>query len=70
MFDFFLKFGTLFLVQLLAEEAVPVEHLDINAAKDLLSQAQSQFTAASTDVAKAEAQIAIEVTEALVKACE
>ena len=59
-----------FLVQLLAEEAVPVENLDLSAAKDLLNQAQGEFASASTDVAKAEAQIAIEVSEALVKACE
>lgn len=57
-------------MQLLAEEAVPVDALDISAAKDLLSQAQSQLASASTDVAKAEAQISIEVSEALVKACE
>ena len=60
----------MFPVQLLAEEAVPVEHLDINAAKELLNQAQSQLVSASTEKAKAEAQISIEVSEALVKACE
>ena len=60
----------LFTVQLLAEEAVPVGDLDVSAAKELLSQAQSQLASASTDVAKAEAQISIEVSEALVKACE
>ena len=42
----------------------------MSAAKDLLNQAQGEFVSASTDVAKAEAQIAIEVSEALVKACE
>ena len=57
-------------VQLLAEEAVTVDSLDISAAKELLAQAQNQFNSASTDVAKAEAQIGIEVSEALVKACE
>ena len=57
-------------MQLLAEEAVPVDLLDINAARDLLTQSQSQLAGAATDVAKAEAQIAIEVSEALVKACE
>ena len=60
----------IFLVQLLAEEAVPVENLDMSAAKDLLNQAQGELASASTEVAKAEAQIAIEVSEALVKACE
>jgi len=72
---FFVSSGTVTInedstVQLLAEEAVPVENLDMSAAKDLLNQAQGEFASASTDVAKAEAQIAIEVSEALVKACE
>jgi len=72
---FFVSSGTVTInedstVQLLAEEAVPVEHLDINAAKELLNQAQSQLVSASTEKAKAEAQISIEVSEALVKACE
>nr|CAG4646724.1 EOG090X0JDB [Macrothrix elegans] len=72
---FFVSSGTVTInedssVQLLAEEAVPVDTLDISAAKELLSQSQSQLASASTDVAKAEAQIAIEVSEALVKACE
>ena len=57
-------------VQLLAEEAVTVDSLDVSAAKELLNQAQSQLASASTEVAKAEAQISIEVSEALVKACE
>lgn len=59
-----------YLVQLLAEEAVPVDTLDVSAARELLSQAQSQLAGATTDVAKAEAQISVEVSEALVKACE
>lgn len=72
---FFVSSGTVTInedstVQLLAEEAVPVDQLDISAAKELLSQSQTQLAQASTDVAKAEAQIAIEVSEALVKACE
>ncbi|RWS26244.1 hypothetical protein B4U80_05233 [Leptotrombidium deliense] len=57
-------------VQVLAEEAVPVEWLDLAAAKDVLSKAQSELTSASTEQAKAEAQIAVECGEALVKACE
>lgn len=72
---FFVSSGTVTInedstVQLLAEEAIPVDQLDISAAKELLSQSQTQLAQASTDVAKAEAQIAIEVSEALVKACE
>ena len=46
------------------------EPLPRRAAKELLNQAQSQLASASTEVAKAEAQISIEVSEALVKACE
>ncbi|KAJ8971104.1 hypothetical protein NQ314_000886 [Rhamnusium bicolor] len=57
-------------VQILAEEAHPVENIDAAAARDLLSKAQSQFSSATTDQAKAEAEIAIEVGEALVKATE
>ncbi|XP_065338749.1 ATP synthase subunit delta, mitochondrial [Cloeon dipterum] len=57
-------------VQVLAEEAVPVEHLDASAARDALSKAQSALSSASGEAAKAEAQIAIEVAEAVVKACE
>ncbi|XP_056633620.1 ATP synthase subunit delta, mitochondrial [Diorhabda carinulata] len=57
-------------VQILAEEAHPVENLDLNAARDILSTAQSQLSSASTDEARAEAAIAIEVGEALVKAAE
>lgn len=72
---FFVSSGTVTInedstVQLLAEEAVPVGDLDVSAARELLTQSQNQLTQASTDVAKAEAQIAIEVSEALVKACE
>ncbi|KAJ8917478.1 hypothetical protein NQ315_005525 [Exocentrus adspersus] len=55
-------------VQILAEEAHPVENLDASAARDILTKAQSQLSSASTDQAKAEAEIAVEVGEALVKA--
>ncbi len=55
-------------VQVLAEEAVPVEHLDNHAAKEGLAKAQQELNSASGDVAKAEAQIAVEVNEALVQA--
>ncbi|CAH1102266.1 unnamed protein product [Psylliodes chrysocephalus] len=57
-------------VQILAEEAHPVENLDVNAARDILTKAQSQLSSAGTDQARAEAAIAIEVGEALVKAAE
>uniref|UniRef100_A0A1B6C446 ATP synthase F(1) complex subunit delta, mitochondrial n=1 Tax=Clastoptera arizonana TaxID=38151 RepID=A0A1B6C446_9HEMI len=57
-------------VQILAEEAHPVENLDATAARDVLSKAQSELSSATTDVAKAEAQIAVEVAEALVAAAQ
>ncbi|XP_025206577.1 ATP synthase subunit delta, mitochondrial [Melanaphis sacchari] len=55
-------------VQVLAEEAHPVEDLDGSAARQVLQEAQSQMATASGDVAKAEAAIAVEVAEALVLA--
>ncbi|GBN33096.1 ATP synthase subunit delta, mitochondrial [Araneus ventricosus] len=55
-------------VQVLAQEAVPVDRLDAQACKEGLSKAQQQLGSASTEEAKAEAQIAIEVHEELVKA--
>ncbi|XP_053677780.1 ATP synthase subunit delta, mitochondrial-like [Anopheles nili] len=55
-------------VQLLAEEAHPVEDLDPSACREILSTAQNQLAAASGDVARAEAAIALEVAEALVQA--
>nr|CAG4641366.1 EOG090X0JDB [Eulimnadia texana] len=72
---FFVSSGTVTInedssVQILAEEAVPVDQLDVSAARDLLNKAQADLASASTDLAKAEAQISIEVSEALVKACE
>jgi len=57
-------------VQVLAEEACPVDNLDLSAARDVLNKAQSQLSSATTDLARAEGQIAVEVGEALVKACE
>ena len=57
-------------VQILAEEACTLDQLDASAARDVLSKAQSDLSSASTDVAKAEAAIAVEVGEALVKAAE
>ena len=44
-------------------------HTDVNEAKAALSEAQSSVASASTDEAKAEAQIAVEVAEEVVKAC-
>lgn len=57
-------------VQILAEEAHPVENLDGSAARDILSKAQQQLTSATSDKDKAEAAIAVEVAEALVQATQ
>merc|ERR1712055_658789 len=57
-------------VQVLAEEAVRVDELDIQAIREGLSKAQIDVTAASSEEAKAEAQIALECYEALQKAAE
>ncbi|XP_071841014.1 ATP synthase subunit delta, mitochondrial-like [Apostichopus japonicus] len=52
-------------VQVLSEIAVPLDYLDPDAIKRGLSQAQQELQAASTDEARAEAQIAVEVHEAM-----
>ncbi|KYN20978.1 ATP synthase subunit delta, mitochondrial, partial [Trachymyrmex cornetzi] len=57
-------------VQILAEEAHPVENLDNSAARDILNKAQQQLSSATSDVDKAEAGIAVEVAEALVQATQ
>merc|ERR1712130_529932 len=58
-------------VQILAKEAHPVEDLDAAAAKAALAEAQAAVSAAGADeTAKAEAMIAVEVSEALVAAAQ
>ncbi|KAI4502460.1 hypothetical protein M0802_002372 [Mischocyttarus mexicanus] len=57
-------------VQILAEEAHPVENLDGSIAREILSKAQQQLSSASSDKDKAEAAIAVEVGEALVQATQ
>ncbi|XP_060818740.1 ATP synthase subunit delta, mitochondrial [Bombus pascuorum] len=57
-------------VQILAEEAHPLENLDGTAARELLSKAQQQLSSASSEQDKAEAAIAVEVAEALVQALQ
>jgi len=57
-------------VQVLAEAAVPVERLDGGLARDGLTKANQQLASASSEEAKAEAQIGVEVYEAMVKAIE
>lgn len=57
-------------VQILAEEAVTLDSIDRQAARDGLNDAQQKLSSASGDVARAEAQIAVDTFEALVKATE
>ncbi|EDW07973.1 ATP synthase subunit delta, mitochondrial [Drosophila mojavensis] len=57
-------------VQVLAEEAHNIEDIDVSEARQLLSKYQSELSSAGNDKAKAEAAIAVEVAEALVKAAE
>nr|XP_020467879.1 ATP synthase subunit delta, mitochondrial isoform X1 [Monopterus albus]XP_020467880.1 ATP synthase subunit delta, mitochondrial isoform X1 [Monopterus albus] len=57
-------------VQLLAEEAVPLDQLDITAAKANLEKAQSDLAGISDEAARAEVLISIEANEAIVKALE
>eukprot|EP00088_Acartia_fossae_P010045 TRINITY_DN1492_c0_g2_i1.p1 TRINITY_DN1492_c0_g2~~TRINITY_DN1492_c0_g2_i1.p1 ORF type:complete len:155 (+),score=61.51 TRINITY_DN1492_c0_g2_i1:55-519(+) len=54
--------------QILAEEAHPLADLDNAAAKQVLAEANAAVGAAKDDVERAEAQIAVEVGEALVAA--
>ncbi|CAN8009838.1 unnamed protein product [Ixodes pacificus] len=72
---FFVSSGTITInedssVQVLAEAAVPVDRLDAQACREGLAKAQQAVTAAATDEARAEAQIEVEVHEALVKAVD
>ncbi|XP_035509760.1 ATP synthase subunit delta, mitochondrial [Morone saxatilis] len=57
-------------VQLLAEEAVPLDQLDVAAAKANLEKAQSDLAGTSDEALRAEVQISIEANEAIVKALE
>jgi len=55
-------------VQILAEEAVPLEMIDPSAAQQELSTAQQELSRATGEKEKAIAQISVEVAEALVAA--
>ncbi|KAF7664132.1 hypothetical protein LDENG_00189430 [Lucifuga dentata] len=57
-------------VQLLAEAAVPLDQLDIAAAKANLEKAQADLASTSDEASRAEVQISIEANEAIVKALE
>eukprot|EP00127_Corallochytrium_limacisporum_P003008 Clim_evm55s144 gene=Clim_evmTU55s144 len=68
---FFVSSGTITVnpdstVQILAEEAVPLDQLDAGKANEELNKAQSLLNAASDDVAKAKAQIEVDVFTAMV----
>ena len=54
----------------MAEEVAAVEELDLASARDVLSKAQTAASTASSEEAKAEALITVEVAEELVKAAE
>ncbi|XP_037106130.1 ATP synthase subunit delta, mitochondrial [Syngnathus acus] len=57
-------------VQLLAEEAVPLDQLDVAAAKANLEKAQAELAGTSSEVTRAEVQISVDANEAIVKALE
>ena len=58
----------IFSVQILAEEAHSLDAFDLIEAKKALEEANNLASAATDDVSKAEAQIAVEVADAIVKA--
>ncbi|KAI8773135.1 ATP synthase subunit delta mitochondrial [Biomphalaria glabrata] len=57
-------------VQILAEEAHPLDRIDASAVREGLTKAQQEVASASSESAKAQAQIAVECYEALQKAVE
>lgn len=57
-------------VQVLAEEAHPLEDLDARAAQEALSKAQSELSSAKDDHARAKATLAVEIAEIVVKAVQ
>lgn len=57
-------------VQVLAEEAHPLEDIDARSAADALAAAQSELSSAKDDRARAEATLAVEVAEAIVKVAQ
>ena len=59
-----------FSVQILAEEAHALDAFDKAAAQAALQEANSAMSSAADEAAKAEAQIAVETAEALLKALE
>lgn len=57
-------------VQVLAEEAHPLENIDARAAQETLSNCQSELSSAKDDQARAEATLAVEIAEQVVRAAQ
>lgn len=57
-------------VQVLAEEAHPLEDIDLRAAQDALTASQSELSSAKDDRARAEATLAVEIAETIVKSVQ
>jgi len=57
-------------VQVLAEEAFPLDKLDLKSAQEQLSEAQKELASARDDKQKALAQISVETAEAVVRAIQ
>lgn len=57
-------------VQILAEEAVPLEQIDVTTTKDELAKSQQRVGQSTNEKEKAEALIEVEVLEAALKAVE
>ena len=57
-------------VQLLAEEAFPLDALDLKAAQDQLAESQRLLASASSEKDKAHAQISVETAEAVIRAIQ
>merc|ERR1711872_17608 len=55
-------------VQVLAEEACLVSDIDVNAAREALASANASIASAKDEVEKAEALIAVEAADAIIKA--
>lgn len=55
-------------VQVLAEEACPVENIDLGAAREALSVASKKLDSAQDPASKAEAEIALETCQAIILA--
>lgn len=57
-------------VQVLAEEAHSLEDIDPRAAQEALSASQSQLSSAKDEQERAEATLAVEIAETIVKAVQ